>query len=71
MLMLGEASYSLYILHEPIATWWNRSVGGLGENGLWWSFAMYGCTVTIASVACFLWVETPCRRWLYACRGRG
>ena len=63
-LILGEASYAMYILHEAIAFWWNRYIGGIGEERTWLSFGGFVVTVTIVAVVVYLRIERPCRRWL-------
>jgi peptidoglycan/LPS O-acetylase OafA/YrhL len=70
-LLLGEASYALYILHEPLATWWDRFVGGVGGRRVWWSFALYVASAVLVSIICLRFVEAPCRRRLLACRMSG
>jgi len=64
LILLGEASYALYILHMPIGFWWKFSVGGLGVAGDWLLFCAFAIVAVGASVACFLWIETPLRRVL-------
>jgi peptidoglycan/LPS O-acetylase OafA/YrhL len=62
LILLGEASYALYILHMPIGFWWKLSVGGLGVAGDWLRFTAFVILAVGLSLACFLWVETPLRR---------
>jgi peptidoglycan/LPS O-acetylase OafA/YrhL len=62
--LLGEASYSMYILHEPLVFWWERYLGGIGEVRTWSAFAAFATFVIVAAVATYLWIEMPTRRWL-------
>jgi len=62
--LLGEASYAMYILHEPLVFWWERFVGGIGERRTWLAFSAFAATVVIGAVGTYLWIETPLRRWL-------
>lgn len=62
--LLGEASYAMYILHEPLVFWWERFVGGIGEKRTWLAFSAFAATVVIGAVGAYLWIETPLRRWL-------
>jgi peptidoglycan/LPS O-acetylase OafA/YrhL len=62
--LLGEASYSMYILHEPLVYWWERYIGGIGDVRTWSAFAAFAALVIVGAVATHLWIETPTRRWL-------
>lgn len=62
--LLGEASYAMYILHEPLVFWWERFVGGIGERRTWLAFSTFAATVVIGAMGTYLWIETPVRRWL-------
>lgn len=64
LIVLGEASYALYILHMPIGFWWKQYVGGLGTAGDWLLFGGFAIVAVGVSIACFLWIETPLRRVL-------
>ncbi|MFO0987444.1 MAG: acyltransferase [Alphaproteobacteria bacterium] len=64
LVFLGEASYAIYALHEPIAAWWERFAPALiGENpSSWIDFPIYiGLVIVLASL-CYRYVETPLRR---------
>jgi peptidoglycan/LPS O-acetylase OafA/YrhL len=57
LLLLGESSYCLYIIHWPIAKWFNVLVGDVSHD-----FALYFLVVTALSIACFKLIERPmCR----------
>jgi peptidoglycan/LPS O-acetylase OafA/YrhL len=66
MVLLGEASYALYILHSPIGFWWHW----LTSKVIGWSLpflvdVVLFVTLTIgASILTYLYVEKPLRRWL-------
>ncbi len=67
LLVLGESSYALYILHEPLWAWLVGSTGGLvAENGPR-AIAFFGLYLLLAvgsSVAVYRLLERPARRWL-------
>lgn len=66
VVLLGEASYAMYLLHVPIARYvgifFRKTVesGALGIAGLLGYLAL----VIVASVAAFRWLECPARDWL-------
>jgi peptidoglycan/LPS O-acetylase OafA/YrhL len=64
--LLGEASYSIYILHIPIWFWWNWFTRRIFHSSLpaFQNFATYFVLVVVASVLCYLYVEKPMRRWI-------
>lgn len=64
MTTLGEASYALYILHLPIAFWWGVINRRLLSLSPFVSFSIYFGMTVAASVLCFLYIETPARRWI-------
>jgi peptidoglycan/LPS O-acetylase OafA/YrhL len=57
IVLLGEASYGLYILHWPLAVFWQHLAPGS-------SFWLYAATAVTLSVASYRYLETPVRRWL-------
>ena len=68
--LLGESSYSLYMIHVPILSllvYKNRSghpIGGM-------EIAVYLALTVIASLACFKYIESPARRkWRSLAMGR-
>ena len=64
LLLLGEASYSMYILHIPLAFWWHvltQKVLSMNLPGMI-DFALYFLLVVGGSVVSFLYVEKPLRR---------
>jgi peptidoglycan/LPS O-acetylase OafA/YrhL len=61
--LLGEASYSIYILHIPLRLWWDVLYEALGLNlPAWLFFPLYFGWVTAASIVSLRYVETPLRR---------
>jgi peptidoglycan/LPS O-acetylase OafA/YrhL len=64
--LLGEASYSMYILHIPLRICWDNLADTVpGLSGLpWLSFPLYFGFVVVVSVVVFRVVETPLRKWI-------
>jgi peptidoglycan/LPS O-acetylase OafA/YrhL len=66
MVFLGNASYAMYILHEPIGTWMNigfRRVLHIDPQGTFWLICYVTAVIGLASV--FFWkAEEPAHRWL-------
>ena len=69
-ILLGEASYSMYILHIPLRICWTNLADAVpGLSGMpWLSFPLYFGFVVLVSVVVFRVVETPLRQWI---AGRG
>ncbi len=66
MLLLGESSYALYIIHHPLWRWMsvlNHSTWNVKEDTLVF-FALYLVLVIASSIAVFLLIEQPGRRLL-------
>lgn len=63
MLPLGEASYSMYILHMPLYSWWHWVVERRLDLDLapLTSFVGYYALVVAASIAVHVWIEAPVR----------
>jgi len=57
---LGRMSYSLYLLHQPAISLWENYVG---KYGAWWDAAFFVLLLG-ASIALFLTIEQPARRWI-------
>jgi len=67
LVLLGEASYALYILHLHGHPWTQRLLRLVDKDAARdpaAAFWFYAVAITAASVAVFLWIETPARRWL-------
>ena len=67
--LLGEASYSLYIIHWPVISF--LALGWLGAQRTPLVHAAFLLATVGASVACYRWVELPCRAWLRGAPGEG
>ena len=65
-MLLGEASYAMYLLHGPIWGWMEfvsqRFFDTDGYDEGIWFFALYCSLVVGVSVLAFLIVENPARR---------
>jgi peptidoglycan/LPS O-acetylase OafA/YrhL len=61
LILLGEASYSIYILHVPLGYWWSWITRGLALPAIA-SFGAYFALVIVASILSYLYVEKPLRR---------
>lgn len=63
LVVLGEASYAIYLLHVPIAMWIRELANVESTSGPLY-FAGYAALVIAVSLAAFTWLETPARLWL-------
>ncbi len=64
LVLLGEASYSLYILQRPLYGIYDRTLGkwlALDDN---LHFYLFVVLLTVASVVSFQYLETPLRRFI-------
>ncbi|MBI0446540.1 acyltransferase [Deinococcus sp. DB0503] len=65
LVLLGESSYALYLLHFPLWFLFLRVLGHLGipaTSG--WVFAVYLLGMVLASIAAHRLIELPMQRWL-------
>ena len=64
--LLGEASYSISILHIPLRYCWDIFLDTVLGVGLapWLDFFLYFGFVVVVSVAVFRQLETPMRTWI-------
>jgi peptidoglycan/LPS O-acetylase OafA/YrhL len=63
LVFLGEASYSLYMVHCIVMAHLFHRRADLGLDG--WHLAAVGIAAAVGvAVACYLLVEDPARRWL-------
>ncbi len=64
LIFLGEISYSMYALHEPIAMWWEKFRPDIYGTRLAVAveFPTYFAIVLVASTLCYYYVEAPLRR---------
>lgn len=59
-ILLGEASYSLYILHFPLLSWIKQGVGGALTTP-WTALGLCSLFMTLLSLAVFRFFEAPLR----------
>ena len=70
-ILLGEASYSMYILHIPLRYCWDNLTDALRLSLTpWLSYPLYFGFVVLVSVVVFRSVETPLRKWIAGERAR-
>ena len=62
--LLGDSSYSLYILHVPLLWWFSRFWGHRALAMPAFYAAAYLVLVVLASVAVFQFYEGPANRWI-------
>ena len=60
LVVLGEASFALYLIHVPVATIMRRPIERYGIP----AFLIYVAVTIALSVASIYWLETPARRWI-------
>jgi peptidoglycan/LPS O-acetylase OafA/YrhL len=64
LVFLGNASYAIYALHEPIGLWWDAH--GPAGHGVrlptWLDFPLHAALVIVVAALCYRYVETPLRR---------
>lgn len=61
LVVLGEASYGLYLIHGPV-WWYFYWIFGFEKVRIWYPF--YLCSCIGLSVLSFYFLETPTRKWL-------
>lgn len=65
---LGQASYSMYILHVPLLWWFGNRGPRLLPWMASWAALVYITGIILISAACFEWIEKPAnrgiRRWV-------
>jgi peptidoglycan/LPS O-acetylase OafA/YrhL len=62
LVLLGGASYAIYILQDPLRNWltlWNETLHLAAMERVAYPFALI-----VFSLAAFVWLEKPARRWL-------
>ena len=67
MVLLGEASYSLYILHQPFWAYFQQgycNVLHLGTSGTVPFDIVYLVGAVTVSLVSYRFIETPARRWI-------
>jgi peptidoglycan/LPS O-acetylase OafA/YrhL len=66
LVLLGDASYAIYILHVPIWLWWDR-LTRITLRIEWpapLDFTLYLAAVLALSIAAMMVIERPARAWL-------
>jgi peptidoglycan/LPS O-acetylase OafA/YrhL len=69
LVLLGEASYALYIIHWSGVTL--LRLGFLGTLGTPWGHAAFLLGTVGVSVLCYRYIEVPCRLWLRGTKREG
>ena len=69
LLVLGESSYCLYLLHDIFTRWLHGQHLALPWNAPWMYFLFTGMA-TFFSYACFRFVETPWRKKILSWKSR-
>lgn len=64
LVRLGAASYALYIIQEPFAYYWSKTIGLDLARPIW--FVVFFALLLAASVLAERWIEKPARSWLLA-----
>jgi peptidoglycan/LPS O-acetylase OafA/YrhL len=64
LVFLGNASYAIYALHEPLGLWWDAyGPAGFGIRlPTWLDFPLHAGLVIALAALCYRYVETPLRR---------
>src|SRR5690606_21344796 len=66
LLILGEASYGMYILHNPLHYVFARKIAPALPFDQAGNFVVYFCVVVVVSVAAFFLIEVPAREFIKA-----
>jgi peptidoglycan/LPS O-acetylase OafA/YrhL len=74
LILLGEASYGLYLIHDPVSHLVSPGLLYVLRNVSWrefrilylLSFPVYLALCIALSIASYLWFEGPARRWIRA-----
>lgn len=65
LLVLGESSYAIYILHVPVSWLFEKYLTEFHASNHAWVFSVFNLPLIIAlSVGLYLFVDTPIRNWL-------
>lgn len=62
LVALGEASFSLYMIHLPVLRLFQRVMPGEPLGAGWW--VLYACTCLALAHLVHAKVEAPCRQWI-------
>jgi peptidoglycan/LPS O-acetylase OafA/YrhL len=71
LVILGEASYGLYLLHYLPLSWLREHPGALEGLPCGAAYAVYWAALLAASILLWLLVERPARRWLVRIAAKG
>jgi peptidoglycan/LPS O-acetylase OafA/YrhL len=64
-LLLGEASYALYIIHGPLAFWWHQILKYLPVSiPVTLSMFAFMAAAIVASLLTYVYIETPLRKYI-------
>lgn len=66
LIVLGESSYALYLLHDPILRRFNEVGHPLEWLPRWAQFPVFFVAITTAAVLSWAYLEIPARKWLMA-----
>ncbi len=64
MVLLGNASFSLYIVHQPVYEYISAMLKGFGLQHSFLFLALYLILVILFSILLYKYFESPCQRWL-------
>jgi peptidoglycan/LPS O-acetylase OafA/YrhL len=73
LVILGEASYALYLFHGPVFSAMQLVIKRLKLPNIEENlpmFVVYAFMTTAVSIASFYWIETPAKNWLLSYRKR-
>jgi peptidoglycan/LPS O-acetylase OafA/YrhL len=63
LVLLGGASYALYVLHIPLRQWILPAFGFGAAQSVEF-YAVYLVAMLVVSVVVFVWFEEPVKKWL-------
>ena len=62
LIFLGEASFSIYLLHQTILRGWPVRVGTVVSQPIWLSYGLFWVILIVLAAAVHMLVERPARR---------
>ncbi len=67
LVLLGEASYALYMLHGPLHGYVLAAFNRIAPTAAAWTvFSVYSIAALALSIASYRWLERPARGWIRA-----